>query len=68
MGSPSSGPRPPAQRGFDFTSHVRAVCESLVERLPELDHVDLSRVAISFAQARKRVLHGLQASLTPMRC
>jgi predicted metallopeptidase len=45
--------------GFDFTIHVR--------RLPELGHVDLARVAMSFRQTRKQVTHGLYASLTPLR-
>lgn len=53
--------------GFDFTGHMRVVCEDLVARLPELSHIDLSRVAIAFCQTRKRVSHGLYASLTPMR-
>lgn len=39
----------------------------MVTRLPELAHVDLARVAISFSQARKDVEHGMQASLTPLR-
>jgi hypothetical protein len=53
--------------GFDFTGHMRVVCEDLVARLPDLSHIDLSRVAIAFCQTRKRVSHGLYASLTPMR-
>ena len=53
--------------GFDFTAHMRRLCADFVVRLPELSHVDLSRVVISFSQARKRVSHGLWASLTPMR-
>ncbi len=70
MHSPRQGPlrRDPAQlRGFDFTLHVRRLCDDLVHRLPELGHVDLRRVAIGFAQTRKAVDHGLYASLTPMR-
>ena len=39
----------------------------MASRLPELAHVDVSRVAFAFCQTRKRVQHGLQASLTPMR-
>jgi hypothetical protein len=39
----------------------------MVGRLPELGHIDLAQVAISFSQARKPVSHGLYASLTPMR-
>ena len=41
--------------------------EDAIGRLPELRHIDLSRVAITFSQARKRVNHGLFATLTPMR-
>jgi hypothetical protein len=53
--------------GFDFTHHIRAVCEDAVGRLPELGHIHLARVAVSFSQARRRVSYGLQASLTPLR-
>jgi hypothetical protein len=53
--------------GFDFTSHMRRLCGDMVRRLPELGHVELARVAISFAQTRKAVEHGLYASLTPLR-
>ena len=75
-----SNPQPPstsAQRletsaptarktGFDFTAHMRSMIEDAVSRLPELHHIDLTRVAITFSQARKRVTHGLFATLTPM--
>jgi predicted metallopeptidase len=53
--------------GFDFTLHVRRVCEDMVTRLGELRHIDLSRVAVSFCQTRKAVAHGMYASLTPLR-
>jgi hypothetical protein len=36
-------------------------------RVDELRHIDISRVAISFRQTRKRMSHGLYASLTPLR-
>ena len=39
----------------------------MVKRLPELSHIDLSQVAISFSQARKGGRYGVHASLTPMR-
>ncbi len=55
------------RNGFDFTYAMRRVCEDMVARLPDLGHIDLDRVAFSFAQARKSVAHGLYASLTPMR-
>jgi hypothetical protein len=53
--------------GFNFTSQMHAVCADMVSRLPELRHIDLARVAVTFSQARKRVRHGLFATLTPMR-
>jgi hypothetical protein len=39
----------------------------MVGRLPELAHVQMSRVAVSFAQARRGGPWGTWASLTPMR-
>ena len=56
-----------APGGFDFTCHMRSLCADLVRCLPDLQHIDLARVAISFARARKRGPCGMQASLTPLR-
>lgn len=53
--------------GLDFTEAARTLCDDIVRRLPELSHVDLSRVAISFCQTRKAVSYGMYASLTPLR-
>src|SRR4051812_30789681 len=52
---------------FDFTHHIRRVCDDMVARLDELSHIDMSRVAICFCQARKSAPHGMFASLTPLR-
>ena len=52
---------------FDLTTRVRLVCADMVARLPELSHIDLQRVAISFSRARSRGRFGLYASLTPLR-
>jgi predicted metallopeptidase len=54
-------------QGFNFTLHMRHLCQDAVVRLPELQHIDLARVAIGFCQTRKAVRHGLYASLTPLR-
>lgn len=64
-----ASPMPQSVRrpAFDFTAHMRLVCSDMILRLEELRHIDLARVAVSFAQARKRVTHGLFASLTPLR-
>ena len=53
--------------GFDFTTAMRRVCDDMVARLPDLAHIRLEQVAVSFCQARKDVSHGMQASLTPLR-
>ncbi len=56
-----------APRGFDFCRHMRALCEDMSERLSSLRHVDMTRVAVSFSQARKAGVYGMYASLTPLR-
>lgn len=57
----------PPSAGFDFTLHVRRLCRDVATRCPDLAHLDVDRIAVTFSQARKRALHGLQATLTPMR-
>ena len=52
---------------FDFTAAMRRLCVDVTQSIPELSHVDMSRVAVCFAQTRARHLHGLQAKLTPLR-
>jgi hypothetical protein len=46
---------------------MRRLCEDFVVRLPEFHHVSMDRIVVTFAQARRRVSHGLQAKLTPLR-
>lgn len=58
---------PSAAACFDFTARMRELCADVIARTPEVQHIDLARVAISFCQARKRVTYGLYASLTPLR-
>jgi len=62
---PRSSVRQPG--GFDFTTSMRLLCEDIATRLPEARHIDMQRVAVSIAQARKRSSHGLFATLTPLR-
>jgi predicted metallopeptidase len=59
--------RDPPRVGFDFTLHIRRLCEDVVERLDQLRHVDMSRVAVSFSQTRRSGSQGMFASLTPLR-
>ena len=56
-----------AEAPFDFTLHIRLLAGALVADLPELSHIDMSRVAVGYCQTRKPVLHGMFASLTPLR-
>lgn len=60
-------PGPVLPGGFDFTGHVRRLCDEIVARLPELSHVDMRRVAVRFCQVRAAGHHGVHASLTPLR-
>ena len=53
--------------GFDFTRHIAGVCADMAARLDEFRHIDMSLVAVSFRQTRKRMPGGLYASLTPLR-
>lgn len=52
---------------FDFTRAMVGLCEDITNRHEAFMHIDMSRVATCFAQARSAVRHGLQAKLTPMR-
>jgi hypothetical protein len=66
-------PAPPARvaaakpAGFDFTFHIRQLCQDMVLRLEELRHIDMGVVAVSFAQARNAAGGGMYASLMPLR-
>jgi hypothetical protein len=53
--------------GFDFTHHIARVCADMAARVEEFRHIDMSLVAVSFRQTRKRMRGGLYASLTPLR-
>ncbi len=66
-GSPQQAAHSLRPAGFDFTSRMRLLCADMIARTPELAHVDLSGVAVTFSQARKGVSWGMYASLTPLR-
>jgi predicted metallopeptidase len=65
--SPQSVRRDPPHPGFDFTLHMRRLCDDMVARLDQLKHIDMSRVAVSFAQTRRSGATGMFASMTPLR-
>jgi hypothetical protein len=53
--------------GFDFTAHLAALCDDITSRSVEMRHIQMRSVCVTFSQARKRQLYGIQASLTPLR-
>jgi predicted metallopeptidase len=55
------------RRGLDFTGAMQRLCVDMAVRLPELAHVDMARVAVSFCQTRSSTRQGVFASLTPLR-
>lgn len=59
--------RDPPQSGFNFTLSMRQLCDDMVGRLDQLQHIDMTRVALSFAQTRRTGSLGMHASLTPLR-
>ena len=54
-------------RGFNFSSHMTALCHDISERVDDLSHVRMERVAVSVAQTRSAAQYGMWASLTPLR-
>ena len=59
--------RDPPQSGFNFTLNMRRLCDDMAGRLDQLQHIDMTRVALSFAQTRRTGSLGMHASLTPLR-
>jgi hypothetical protein len=55
------------RRSFDYTAALARVCGDFCFRVPELSHIDMSRVAVSFAQTKHSAPFGTFATTTPMR-
>lgn len=52
---------------FDYTTAIAAVCGDICFRVPELRHIDMSRVAVGFSQTKNSAPYGIFASATPLR-
>jgi predicted metallopeptidase len=52
---------------FHFSRHMRLLCQDIIARTHDLQHIDMSRVLVGVTRARSRRPHGLQARLTPLR-
>ena len=46
---------------------MRVLCADMARRLPELAHIDVSRVAIGLSRSRRPGAYGIYAMLTPLR-
>jgi len=58
---------PEVAGALDVTGRVRRLCEDLCERLPELGHIRMDRVAVRLCQTRRAGPYGVQATMTPLR-
>jgi hypothetical protein len=56
-----------AGQPLDFSASIAELTMDIARRTPELRHIDVRRVLITFTQARHRGRHGLQARVTPLR-
>jgi predicted metallopeptidase len=56
-----------AGQPFDFCGHVQRLCADIVQRCPELRHIDVGRLLFGVTQARAPRVYGLQARVTPLR-
>ena len=52
---------------FDYTAAIAAVCGDICFRVPELRHIDMSRVAVGFSRTKNSEPYGIFASATPLR-
>ncbi len=52
---------------FNFTCAMTRLCDDVTQRVDGFRHIRMEQVAVTFAQTRRRVSHGMQAKLTPLR-
>jgi hypothetical protein len=52
---------------FQFSERMRILVEDVVQRTPDLVHINLDYVLVGISRARTRRPFGLQAKVTPMR-
>ncbi|MGL5096186.1 MAG: hypothetical protein ACRDD1_11395 [Planctomycetia bacterium] len=58
---------PPVDRWLHLTHRLDLLCRNVAATVPELRHVDMTRVLVTAARCRNRRLSGLQAKLIPLR-
>ena len=52
---------------FDYTAAIAAVCGDMCFRIPELRHIDMTRVAVGFSRTKNSEPFGVFAATTPLR-
>jgi predicted metallopeptidase len=65
--APKAAPRLVRPTPFSYSQAMETVVEDVVRVLPELAHVDTSRILVSVTQARQQSKHGVYASCVPLR-
>lgn len=52
---------------WDFSAAMTRLCDDIVRRCPELAHIRMEHLLITFTPSRSRSRYGLQARVTPLR-
>lgn len=52
---------------WDFSTAMTCLCADIVARCPELSHIRMEQVLVTFTPSRNRSRYGLQARVTPLR-
>jgi predicted metallopeptidase len=60
-------PRLATHQPLDICARLRGLCADAARRCPDLAHVDVDRILVTFTPSRTRSRYGLQARVTPMR-
>ena len=66
---PARQPKPeaPVAKPFSYTQALGEVVRDVIATLPELAHVDQSRILLAISQARQASKHGVYATCMPLR-
>jgi len=56
-----------SEQPWDFSAAMTRLCADIVARCPELSHIRMEQVLITFTPSRSRSRYGLQARVTPLR-
>lgn len=64
--APETRPRP-SHPPFNFTDAMRPLMADIAATCEELQHIDMTRVAVTFTQARHGRSDGVQATMHPLR-